>query len=54
MEISLHLTSPKEPTPHFMDIPGFPLAETVPVDLSYGCSYQSWTYVALLANKVHF
>lgn len=36
-----------------MDIPGFPVKQFVPVDLSYGCLYQSWTYVALLAYQVN-
>jgi hypothetical protein len=35
-----------------MDIPSYSLKKEVPADVSFGCLYQSWTYIALLANQV--
>ncbi|XP_033743245.1 uncharacterized protein LOC117329409 isoform X2 [Pecten maximus] len=35
---------------HFVDIPGFNPSETIPGDLSYGCLFQGWVYIALLAQ----
>ncbi|XP_071152762.1 uncharacterized protein [Mytilus edulis] len=51
-EKTYKLKKPQEICVHFMDIPGFPVKQFVPVDLSYGCLYQSWTYVALLAYQL--
>ncbi|XP_052093537.1 uncharacterized protein LOC127729717 [Mytilus californianus] len=51
-EKTYKLKKPQEICLHFMDIPGFPVKQFVPVDLSYGCLYQSWTYVALLAYQL--
>jgi len=36
-----------------MDLPGFTVNGRIPVDISYGCLYQAWTYVALLTHKVY-
>ncbi|XP_021366171.1 uncharacterized protein LOC110458668 [Mizuhopecten yessoensis] len=37
---------------HFVDIPGFIPTEKIPGDLSYGCLFQGWIYIALLAQKL--
>lgn len=35
-----------------MDMPGMKPEKEVPIDLSYGCLYSGWVYIALLATKV--
>ena len=52
VEKSYMLKIPQEVNLHFMDIPSYSLKKEVPADVSFGCLYQSWTYIALLANQV--
>ncbi|XP_060065175.1 uncharacterized protein LOC132545509 [Ylistrum balloti] len=37
---------------HFVDIPGFVPSESISADLSYGCLFQGWVYIALLAQRL--